>query len=67
MQEVTKQHNAECTADAHNEHLCYLMCDGFHYSHKEQYKVMVQDANFRCQYCARTAKRAENLCAPIPL
>lgn len=67
MQETTKQHNTECKDGNHNEHLCYLMCDGFHYSRKEEYKEMVRDANFRCQYCARTAKRAENLCAPVPL
>jgi len=60
-------HNTACESDMHSNHLCYLMSEGFHYSHPDQYKQLVQDAQFRCQNCGRTAKSADSLCAPIKL
>ena len=59
--------NENCTNNLHNEHLCFLMCEGFHYKNKEVYKQMVQDANYRCQNCGRTAKSENNVCEPIAL
>jgi len=67
MAEQTLPHNEACQHPGHTKHLCFLMHDGFHYSQKEQYKAMVQNARFRCQNCARTAANAENLCAPVEL
>ncbi len=61
------EHNAACESDAHNTHLCFLMYEGYHLSHPDGYREMVQDARFRCQNCGRTAKSAEMLCAPIEL
>ncbi len=43
------------------------MYDGFHYSHREEYKAMVRDAEFLCQNCGRTAKGANSLCEPLKL
>lgn len=60
-------HNAACDADGHDRHLCFLMYEGFHYSHKDEYRKLVQDAHFRCQNCGRTAKSADNLCAAVEL
>ena len=67
MSETKPEHNAECSSPEHSKHLCHLMYDGFHYSHRAEYKEMVKDAEFRCQNCPRTAKLAEHLCAPIEL
>ncbi len=67
MPDEKMTHNEDCKTDKHNEHLCFLMYEGFHLKNKEAYKQMVQDANYRCQNCGRTAKRAENLCVPIEL
>jgi hypothetical protein len=67
MAEPKAEHNTECDSPEHGQHLCYLMYDGFHYSHPAEYKAMVKDAEFRCQNCPRTAKHAENLCVPIKL
>jgi len=60
-------HNMSCKEEGHDEHLCFLMYDGFHLRNKEAYKELVQNACFRCQNCGRTAKNDINLCAPIRL
>ena len=60
-------HNQSCTKELHKEHLCFLMYEGFHLKNKEQYKELVQDAQYRCQNCGRTAKEAGNLCEPVEL
>lgn len=67
MDEKQVQHNEDCKEDRHSEHLCYLQYEGYHYSKKAEYKALVQDAQFICQNCGRTAKNAENLCAPREL
>jgi hypothetical protein len=67
MSEAKMEHNESCTKDMHKEHLCFLMYEGFHFKNKEEYKTLVQDAQFRCQNCGRTAKSAENLCEPVDL
>jgi hypothetical protein len=60
-------HNENCAAEGHNEHICFLMYDGFHLKNKEAYREMVQDVHFRCQNCGRTAKEADNLRTPIEI
>ncbi len=67
MAEATKMHNTECQDPQHAKHLCSLMYEGFHFKDKEAYKALVQDAQFRCQQCGRTAKDSASLCMPEPL
>ena len=67
MTEEGMSHNKSCTSDVHDEHLCFLMCEGLHYKDKEAYKAIVQDAQYRCQNCGRTAKSEKNLCEPVAL
>jgi hypothetical protein len=67
MAEEKASHNESCESDLHNDHLCFLMCEGFHFKEKEAYKAMVQNAQYRCQNCGRTAESESNLCAPIAL
>ena len=67
MVEAQTVHNVDCKEEGHGQHLCFLMYDGFHYSQPADYKAMVRDAEFRCQNCARTAHKAEHVCAPVPL
>jgi hypothetical protein len=66
-EDTTKQHNTQCGGEAHHEHLCYLQYEGFHFADKAAYKALVQDAQFICRNCGRTAKSADNLCAPVAL
>ena len=67
MTEEKIQSNADCENSGHEKHLCYLMFEGFHLQNPEQYKSIVQNAEFRCQNCGRTAASEENLCSPIKL
>lgn len=67
MAENQPQHNTDCCDDEHAHHLCYLMYDGFHYACPAEYKVMVQDAQYRCQNCGRTAHQRDQLCKPVAL
>ena len=67
MTEEKKQPNLECTEEKHKDHLCFLMCEGWHLTHPQEYKAIVKDAEYRCKYCDRTAQKADNLCEPIKL
>ena len=67
MAEEAIVNKESCTSDRHNEHLCFLMFEGFHYKNKEAYEAIVRDAQYRCQNCGRTAKSETNLCVPIEL
>ena len=60
-------HNENCKDDKHKEHLCYLQYEGYHFSNKADYKALVQNAQFICRNCGRTAASAQNLCDPVAL
>ncbi|MHC4882248.1 MAG: hypothetical protein ACYTFX_05780 [Planctomycetota bacterium] len=67
MAETKLEHNAGCKDVDHKSHLCYLMYEGFHFDHPAEYKAIVQDAQFRCQNCGRTAHKRDQVCHPVPL
>ena len=67
MDQENVQHNEACEDEKHHEHLCYLQYEGYHYGHRAEYKALVQDAQFICRNCNRTAKLATNLCKPEAL
>ena len=67
MEQKPSPHNTACESDYHDRHICFLMYEGFHYSNRDGYRELVQDAHYRCQNCGRTAKEAKNLCAPVDL
>ena len=67
MAEKQMEQNADCTSESHNKHLCHLMYEGFHLSNPQEYKAIVENAQFRCQNCGRTASQSEHLCEPIAL
>ena len=67
MSESNIQSNADCKHDQHDKHLCYLMYEGFHYEKPDEYRAMVQNAQFRCQNCGRTAASETNLCSPVKI
>jgi hypothetical protein len=67
MSEEKIQENTNCNSHGHNKHLCHLMYEGFHFSKPEEYKQMVQEAQYRCQNCGRTAQKSESLCNPVSL
>ena len=59
--------NADIAMQWYDKHLCLLMFEGFHEACREEYKQMVQDAQFRCENCGRTAHRQVQLCNPVSL
>lgn len=56
-----------CTSTGHNQHLCYLMYEGFHLKEPEKYKEIVSNAEYRCQNCGRTARSVDFLCDGVKL
>jgi hypothetical protein len=48
----------------HEKHLCKMVEDKVPV---EKIKPLVKDAKYICKGCMRTAKNAENLCAPEKL
>ena len=67
MAEQKMATNESCASDVDNEHMCFLICDGFYETNKDAFRAMVQDAQYRCQICGRTARSEKNLCAPVAL
>lgn len=67
MAEAKTVHNADCTDAEHGRHLCFLMYEGYHLNNKQAYRELVQDAQYRCQQCGRTARSAGSLCDPVGL
>lgn len=67
MTEEYPKDNSECGSTRHNQHLCYFVSQGFHLSDKEEYKTMVENPQFKCQHCGRSARSEENLCEPVKL
>ena len=61
------EHNENCKDSGHDEHLCFLMYDGFNFKNKAAYKALVDRAEYLCQRCGRTANRDANLCEPVDL
>jgi len=60
-------HNHECNDPGHNNHLCYIVAQGFHMSEKDKYLQLVNRPHFKCEHCGRVANEAKNLCQPIDM
>ncbi len=67
MAEKLLQLNTECCTTGHSQHLCYLISQGFHLSDEQEFKMLIEDAGYRCDHCGRHAKNDANLCVPVPL
>jgi len=67
MPQETIKINSTCDSEMHSEHLCYIISQGFHLTDEQEYEALVEDANFTCERCRRTAKSADNLCVPVSL
>jgi len=46
--------------EGHERHLCELLKN----MTQEQYKSLIQNAQYFCQHCGRSAAKSENLCFP---
>jgi len=61
------QHNLECASEQHDQHLCYLLSQGFHLSDEQEYKALIEHPKFKCGHCGREANSSDNLCVPAAL
>ncbi len=61
------QINSGCQTELHDQHLCYIISQGFNLTDEQEYKVLVEDARYICNHCKRKAKSDTNLCVPTPL
>ena len=53
--------------DAHTQHLCYIVSQGFHLSDEAEYQALAKEPQFKCKQCGRVAKSENNLCKPVKL
>jgi hypothetical protein len=65
--DVTLLSEADCGSELHEEHLCYIISQGFNLADEQGYLALVEDPAFRCNHCGRKARRAGNLCVPARL
>jgi hypothetical protein len=59
--------NQTCKSDNHTKHLCYFVSYGYHLDNAEEYKDLVDEPQYKCQFCGRTAHLEESLCMPMKL
>ena len=62
-----KQPKTERCTENHSEHLCYLMSQGFHLSDEQEFRALIENAQYRCDHCGHHAKSDTNLCVPMHL
>jgi len=67
MAEELVQPKSECCTGTHSEHLCYLISQGFHLSDEQEFNMLIEDVEYRCDHCGRHAKSDANLCVPMHL
>jgi len=62
---IIPQTNKDC--GDHEEHLCYIISQGFHLSDGQSYLALIAGPKFRCSHCGRQATSYRNLCIPVEL
>jgi hypothetical protein len=67
MIEAVCHGNAECKNPLHEEHLCYMVSQGFNLSDKQEYDSLIENPQFKCTHCKRAANNDKNLCGPDKL
>ncbi len=54
-------------SQAEDKTLCALQEEGYIESHEEEFKKLIQPAQFFCKNCGRSAANDKNLCKPEDL
>ena len=67
MSSEHSSNNQECKSDEHTKHLCYFVSYGYHMDNPEEYKDLVEEPSYKCQFCGRTAHFENSLCMPLKL
>ena len=61
------ENSSGCESSSHEQHLCYIISQGFHLTDEGEYQALIKNPKFKCQKCNRLAAREINLCKPIKL
>jgi rubrerythrin len=64
MAEEVYKNNSECESSSHEQHLCYIIAQGFHLTDEAEYQALIKNPQFKCQKCGRLAASRINLCKP---
>jgi hypothetical protein len=67
MDKENTQLISDCHIGVHSQHLCYIISQGFHLSDEQEYKALVENAEYKCSHCGHAAKSNTNLCVPAHL
>ncbi|MGE5293507.1 MAG: hypothetical protein ACM3VT_01630 [Solirubrobacterales bacterium] len=67
MVQTTIQRRQSCIATDHGGHLCQLTDQYFHIREPQQFRKIVSEPRYACEFCGRTAHVARNLCYPLLL
>ena len=67
MTTLLLEQTTECCTGNHDQHLCYLISQGFHLTDEQEFRALIEDAEYRCDHCGRHAKSDANLCVPMHL
>jgi hypothetical protein len=65
--EVTNVRQMQDNAESPEEHLCYIISQGFDVSDHTRYMTLTTAPKFRCGHCGRQAISHRNLCIPMRL
>jgi len=64
---IHNKSHKECKNHEHTRHLCKFVSHGYHVNNEADYKDLVIEPKFKCNFCGRTANRGESLCNPTEL
>lgn len=67
MNEKAFKDDSGCGSSSHEQHLCYIISQGFHLTDEVEYQALIKDPLFKCQKCGRLAASQINLCKPEKL
>ncbi len=56
-----------CNNSGHKEHMCSLTSEFFHVNKADQFREMVKEPDFKCQFCGRVSKKEKHLCYPTEI
>ncbi|MFC1633310.1 hypothetical protein ACFL5Z_00600 [Planctomycetota bacterium] len=58
---------AQSSNELSEEHLCYIVSQGFHITDEQSYLELIAEPRFSCNHCGRQAADDKNLCVPMEL
>jgi len=67
MSETSNLPKGPCKGSRHDRHLCTLTKEYFHVYKADKFREMVENPEFKCQFCGHTSNNNEDLCFPVEL